>query len=306
MEELEQEQPKKSKGKSILIALLSLLLVGSGVSNFMLWQKEKVASAKAISSIDSLKINQTLKDSLYQKLAEETAKTESLRAEILMYQGETDSLRQILAEKEARIASIRAQLSGGGLSNSKLRALKDSLVVIRTENNDFKTKLESLLMENENYKAQLADKEAKISTLNSTNTALSEKVSIAEMPFVSPVSVTPQYEKKGIFLPIYKAKKVERLFITYTVLGNKLTKNTVEKSYVVRVKNPDGIILSTTNNQLSNIENVYTSKETVSFDGKQKVIKINYTQKPDYKKGKYTVELKDGDEVLSTFNFELL
>ena len=305
MEEMEQEQPKKSKGKSILIGLLSLLLVGSGVSNFMLWQKEKAASAKAISSIDSLKTNQTLKDSLYQKLAEETAKTESLRAEIMMYQGENDSLKQILEEKEARIASIRAQLSGGGLSNSKLRALKDSLVVIKTENNDFRTKLEAMLMENENYKAQLADKEAKISTLNSTNSVLSEKVSIAEQPFVSPVNVVPQYEKKGVFIPIYKAKKVEKLYITFTVLGNKLTKNAVEKSYIVRVKNPDGIILSTNNNQLSNIDDVYTYKETVTFDGKQKPIKINYTQKPDYKKGKYTVELKDGDEVLSTFNFEL-
>lgn len=306
MEELEKEQPKKSKGKSIVIGLLSLLLVGSGVSNFMLWQKEKESTAIAVSSIDSLKLNQKIKDSLNNELIDEIAKTESLRAEIMIYEGENDSLKQILAEKEARIASIRAQLNGGGLSNSKLRALKDSLVVIRTENNDFKTKLESLLLENENYKAQLAEKEAKISTLNSTNTALSEKVSIAEKPFVSPINAVPQYEKKGVFLPIYKAKKVEKLLITFTVLGNKLTKNSVEKTYVVRVKNPDGIILSNNNNQLSNIDDVYTYKETVTFDGKQKPIKINYTQKPDYKKGKYTVELKDGDEVLSTFNFELL
>jgi hypothetical protein len=114
------------------------------------------------------------------------------------------------------------------------------------------------------------------------------------------------YAKKGVFIPIYKSKKVERLQITFDVLGNKLTDKAVKKDYMVRVMDPDGIVLSNNNTKLSNSDDLYTIKESVTFNGVQQKIKENFTQTPSYKKGKYKVELKEGDEVKQTFSFELL
>lgn len=305
MEENEVIPAKKSKGKGIVIGLLLLLTIGSGIGNVMLWSKEKTATAMANSKIDSLSSYHNLKDSLYAALSEEQQKVEGLRAEILLYQNDNDSLKQLLEASLSKISSLRALVANGG-STGKLRALKDSISRLSMANLAFKTEVDSLLNQNEDYQARLQEKENQIAALESQKRLLNDKVTIAAQPNVGPVIVTPMYEKKGIYLPIYKAKKVERLQISFDVLGNKLTEKAVKKDYMVRVMDPDGIVLSNNNSKLSNSDDLYTIKESVTFNGVQQKIKANFTQTPAYKKGKYKVELKEGDEVKQTFSFELL
>lgn len=302
-EEIIEPVEKKKTNKGLIVVLLSLLLLGSGIGNFVLWNKSHTANSLAAKSIDSLKSVNTLKDSLYTMLADEEASIASLRTEISLYQNENDSLKQILEAKEKKIAALRAQIGGG--SPGKLRALKDSLNVIALENKAFKEKVEVLLLENEDYRAQLALKEEKINALNSTNQQLNDKVTIAAEPNVGPVTVTPMASKKGVFSPNFKAKKVEKLVVSFDLLGNKLTDRKVEKTYTVRIKDPDKIVLSNDNGSLMNSDDVFTIKKEVSFDGTQQKIKVDFVQKPKYKKGRYTVELKDGDEVKYTSSFEL-
>ena len=106
MEENEVIPAKKSKGKGVLIALLLLLVIGSGIGNFMLWSKEKSATAIANSKIDSLNTYHNLKDSLYAALSEEQQKVEGLRAEIAMYQNDNDSLKQLLDASLSKISIV--------------------------------------------------------------------------------------------------------------------------------------------------------------------------------------------------------
>lgn len=300
---IETSPKERKKRGGIIIFLLALLLAGSLGSNIWLWDKEQKSTAVANEKLDSINALNTLKDSLYRMINEEEIKVFNLRTELAMYQGENDSLRLIIEEKEAKIRSLRSAIGGG--NTSKLRALKDSITVLTAQNNDFKAKVESILMENEDYKAKILAQQAEIEQLENKTQNLSNKVTIASQPNVGPILVIPQYEKKGIYMPIYKAKKVERLYITFDVLTNKLTEKAVEKEYIVRIINPDGIVLSTSNTSLRNSDDVYTAKESVTFDGTQQKIKINYTQSPSYKKGQYKVELKEGDEVLNTFSFDL-
>jgi len=306
MEDLTVETTtKERKGKGGIIAiLLGVLLAGSLGANYWLYYKEQKSSAEAVSKIDSLNALTTLKDSLYKTLNEEEIKVFNLRTELALYQSENDSLKQLIEEKEAKIRSLRAAIGGG--SPSKLRALKDSMAKLTAENNDFKAKVQTILLENEDYRAKLLEQQGKIETLEGQKQNLTDKVTIAAQPSVGPIIVTPQYQKKGIYIPIFKAKKVERLQVTFDVLTNKLTEKAVEKEYIVRIINPDGIVLSKTNNSLANSDDVYTIKQSVNFNGTQQKIKVNYTQSPDYKKGQYKVELKEGDEVLQTYSFDLL
>lgn len=302
---MEEQTQNKSKGRTALIVILSLFLAGSLGSNFWLWDKEKKASHVAASKLDSLSYYSNLKDSLWKKIAEEEQKVFDLRTEISLYQNENDSLKQLLEEKMSKIASLKAMVGSGG-SPGKLRALKDSLNKLALENTEFRNRVQTFLMQTDEYKNQIEEKDRLISELQDNKKTLTEKVNTAAQPSVGPIIVTPLYEKKGIFLPQYKSKKVERLQITFDLLGNKLTEKQVEKEYIIRIIAPDGIVLSNNNNMLSNSNDVYTAKETVSFNGTQQKIKINYTQKPAYKKGRYSVELKDGDTVKQTFEFELL
>ena len=304
MEENEVIPAKKSKGKGVLIALLLIVAIGSGIGNFMLWSKEKTAKAIANSKIDSLSAYHNLKDSLYAALSEEEKKVEGLRTEIALYQNDTDSLKQLLDASMAKISSLRAMVANGG-STGKLRALKDSVSRLSAANRAFISQMDSMLNQNEDYLARLQERENKIAALESQKRILNDKVNIAAQPSVGPVIVTPMYIKKGVYLPIYKSKKVERLQITFDILGNKLTDKAVKKDYMVRVMDPDGIVLSNNNTRLSNSDDLYTIKESVTFNGVQQKIKENFTQSPSYKKGKYKVELKEGGEVKQTFSFEL-
>jgi flagellar basal body-associated protein FliL len=306
MEDIEeQEIVKPKKGRTGILVLLLLFFLGSAGANFWLWDKEKKSSSVVNSKIDSLQAYHTLKDSLYAALAEEEEKVAGLRAEIILYQDDNDSLRVLLDEKIAKIASLRAMVSRGG-SPATLRALKDSISRISASNLEFKGQVETLLLENDDYKSKLMEQENQITALENQKKMLKDKVDIASQPSCGPVIVTPMYEKKGIFIPQFKARKVDRLQITFDILGNKLTAKTVEKEYRVRVKDPDGIVLSNNNSQLSNSDDLYTVKENVSFNGTQQKIKVNFTQDPSYKKGKYKVELKEGSEVIQTFSFELM
>lgn len=300
-----ENKEKKGKGKTIVIVLLGLLLGGSAISNLLLWNKEKTSTQIANSKLDSIVALNGLKDSLYNELALEQEKVNQLRNELSLFQNENDSLLNIINEKEQKIASLRSMLSGGG-SPSSLRALKDSINRFKSENLTFRTQVEGLIAENTAKNNELSSKDELISELQKQKGVLTSKVDIAAMPSVGPVTVVPQYQKKGVYLPIYKSKKVERLHITYDVLANKLTDKNVEKEFIVRVLNPDGIVLSNNNNNLSDISKVYTNKTKIEFDGKQKKIEFNFIQKPAYKKGKYKVELKDGDTVLDNFTFELI
>jgi hypothetical protein len=305
-EQFETETNEGSKGKNRgLLVVLLVLLIGSVAANIWLWSKERTANALAVSKLDSIKTYSSLKDSLYAQLADEQAKVASLREEIVWYQGDKDSLAKVIEEKDAKIASLRSQLGSGG-SPKKLRALKDSIGRLAVENTEFKAKMQTILMENENYRNQLLEREGQIATLEGQKKTLNDKVNIGAQPVVGPITVTPQYEKKGNFIPIYKAKKVDRLLITFDVLANKLTEKTIEKEYVVRIKNPDGIILSNDNKTVKSSDDVYTAKESVSFNGTSQKVKINFKQEASYKKGKYSVELKEDDEVKQTFTFELL
>ncbi|MEZ4803996.1 MAG: hypothetical protein R2852_00515 [Bacteroidia bacterium] len=306
MEDIEeQEIVKPKKGRTGIIILLLLLFLGSASVNFWLWDKEKKATTIVNSKIDSLQSYHTLKDSLYAALAEEEEKVAGLRAEIIMYQEDNDSLRLLLDEKLAKIASLRAMVRRGG-SPATLRALKDSLSRISASNLEFKGQVDSLLLQNDDYKSKLIQQENQIAALENQKKMLNDKVDIASQPSCGPVIVTPMYEKKGVYIPQFKARKVDRLQITFDILGNKLTAKTVDKEYLVRIMDPDGIVLSNNNKQLSSSDELYTVKENVSFNGTQQKIKVNFTQDPSYKKGKYKVELKEGSEVIQTFSFELM
>jgi len=305
MEEEQSTQKSGGAGKTAAIVLLSLLLAGSLGSNYWLWTKEKAASSLAVSQVDSLSSLNTLKDSLYAQLNEEEIKVHNLRLEIAMYQSSNDSLQMLLEEKLAKIASLRAMVSSGG-SPSKLRALKDSLNRLTVENTDFRTKIEEVLMQNEDYRLKMLTKDSLIAALNDKKDILSSQVEIASQPSVGPIIVTPVYMKKGVFVPQFKARKVESLKIQFDVLANKLTGKSVEKTYLVRIIDPDGIVLSTSNKQLSNSDDVYTLKEVITFDGTLKKINTKFTQEPSYKKGKYKVELKEGGEVIQSSDFSLM
>jgi len=305
MEETIENIPKSKKGKKGLLIFLSILLLGLVGSNLWFWNQSKTAENKVQSQLDSMNYFHELKDSLYEALAQEELKVEGLRAEINLNQKDNDSLNQLLNAAMEKITALRSMVSKGG-STASLRALKDSINRMSQKNLLFKNQIDSLFNSNANYLAQIEAQQEAIMVLEGQRKVLGDKVNIAAEPQIGAVIVTPVYNKKGLLVPIYKSKKVEKLQIMFDVLGNQLTENTIQKTYFLRIIDPDGIVLSNTNNSLTSSDNVYTFKQVINFNGAAQKIKSNFVNKSAYKKGKYKVELKESDVVKQTFSFELL
>ena len=305
MEASTETVSSSNKGKKGLVLILGILLLGSLGSNAWFWNSAKTANNKAKAQMDSMRYFHGLKDSLYDALAQEELKVEGLRAEINLNQTDNDSLNQLLNEAMAKIASLRVMVGKGG-STASLRALKDSIASMSLRHQQYKSHIDSLNNSNANYLAQIEAQQDAIRVLEGQRKVLGDKVNIAAEPQIGAVIVTPVYNKKGILVPIYKSKKVEKLQIMFDVLGNQLTENTVQKTYMLRIIDPDGIVLSNNNSTLTSSDNVYTVKQSINFSGAAQKIKTNFISKSAYKKGKYKVELKEADIVKQTYSFELL
>jgi hypothetical protein len=102
-------------------------------------------------------------------------------------------------------------------------------------------------------------------------------------------------QKKGERVPSTSAKNLEKLMITFDILENPLVTSIVEEQIVIRVIDPNGGVLSTTNKSLADKSTVVSINEVIQFDGALQKVKWYFPQKGSLEgrltKGKYTVEL---------------
>lgn len=93
----------------------------------------------------------------------------------------------------------------------------------------------------------------------------------------------------------YKAKKLDKIKLTYTLLDNPLTKEEAKEVYV-RVLDPNGAVVSDMANgsgtfNVDGNETIYTTKQTVNYTNNSQNVELLYSRGIPYKPGKYTIEL---------------
>lgn len=93
----------------------------------------------------------------------------------------------------------------------------------------------------------------------------------------------------------YKAKRLDKIKLVYTLLDNPLTKEE-PKDVFVRVLDPTGAVVSDMANgsgtfTVDGNETIYTTKQTVNYTNNGQNVELMYTRGIPYKPGKYTVEL---------------
>ena len=93
----------------------------------------------------------------------------------------------------------------------------------------------------------------------------------------------------------YKAKRIDKIKLTYALADNPLTAEEPKEVYV-RVLDPDGAVVSDMANgsgtfQANGDEMVYTVKQTVTYDRNGKNVELLYSRGTQYRPGKYVIEL---------------
>ena len=244
--------------------------------------------------LDSISTQLDAKIAEVTALGGQVADLEALKAQL-----EKDK-RNLVNSKSVSIRDFENKIKG---YEAALTAKDVEIAKLRQENAQLTTEVKTLGNENTTLKTDVSslktDKQALADSVYATtvkNKALAEKVTLAAALKAMNVTVNAinsrGKERDG---GEYKAKRVEKVKISFKLLENPLTKQENKVIYL-RMLDPQGNCISDMATgsgafMFGGKEMVYTAKQTVSYDNSGQNVDFIYSRGSSYAKGKYAIEL---------------
>lgn len=280
---------QKSTGKNIVIVVLALLLLASVAGNVFQYFNTKeiiVEKEKTKLVVDSLTIR---KDRLEVEYKASISQLEQFKGQ----NEEMDSLLKIAYDK---IDSQRKTISNLINENQDYQILQMKFAELQETTKFYLKEIERLQQENTQLKGQVTELSVKVDQTSSENKELKGKVDVASKLKISSVgmnglSVTNGGKEKSTD----KAKKTERLSISFTIEDNPLAE-TGQHTVYLRIVNPDGFVLADAGQSVKKFKSekgddvAYSRSVTVNFDG-GKVSKTITWDQDVFNAGGYKVEI---------------
>ncbi len=308
------------KRTAVIVILVLLLLLSAGTNTFFYLNGSKFGEqAKNELALMSAK------DSLQKELLR---LEDSLNAVVKSLQSENQSLTTKVGELESdknpkilaayrQISILRRQLlagpssssssntstsssnGNGGISDFGTKGGKGNLDDLRRQLAEAKKKIalltsqiDSLTNQKNQLMADLDNERNSKKALETENVELKERLEKGAMPQFGTL-ITTSFEPKGG--ETYKSKKVDKFKVTFDVLENPMTTTPVEEEVTIRIIDPNGGVLSSSNKTLEDKSKVYTIKQTITFDGAVQKVKWSFPGKGSLLgklgKGRYITEL---------------
>ena len=202
----------------------------------------------------------------------------------------TDGATAKKSTKESR----KAAKSGKG-GDGNVEDLRKQLEEARAKVAELMALVESLTNEKNEMVMMMNAEKDRAATLESENVELKDRLDKGARPQFGALLVTGLYDKKGIMTETMKSKSVDKIRVTFDVLENPMVTQPLEEEVMIRIIDPNGGVLSTTNSKLTDKSKVTSLKQTIQFDGALQKVKWSFPEKGlltgKLMKGKYTAEL---------------
>lgn len=196
------------------------------------------------------------------------------------------------AKKSTKVSRKAAKSGRGGASVEDLR---NQLEEARAKVAELMAQIEALTKEKNDYVAELTAEKDRSATFESDNVELKDRLDKGARPQFGALLVTGLFDKKGVMTETMKAKSIDKIRVTFDVLENPMVIQPLEEEVVIRIIDPNGGVLSTTNTKLTDKSKVNSLKNTIQFDGALQKVKWNFPDKGlltgKLMKGKYIAEL---------------
>lgn len=310
---------------ALTVVLVILLLASLGSNTFLYLNKmksdkeleNKVAVMKAKDSLQS-ELNR-MEDSL--NLVIQTFQNENQTLVLKVEELESDKNPRVIAAMQ-EIYRLRREIANGisgeastagagdgakkstkasrkaakgGKGGAEVEDLRKQLEEARAKVAELMAQIEGLTKEKNDYVAQLAAEKDRSATLESENVELKDRLDKGARPQFGALLVTGLYDKKGVMTETMKAKSIDKIRVTFDVLENPMVTQPLEEEVTIRIIDPNGGVLSTTNTKLTDKSKVTSLKNTIQFDGALQKVKWSFPEKGlltgKLMKGKYTAEL---------------
>ncbi len=314
------ESNQQNKGTFAWVGLV-IMTLAAGAFGFMYFDKKELAESKEVVIMEKAKelaFTQTRLDSVSRSLDAKIAEIQQLggnieeltkmkakleadkaslrksnKFEIAKYNTKIKEYEQFLADKDVEIAKLREENTMLATSNQTLTS----------ENTTLKTEKETLSQE----KLALTDS---VTTYNSRNRELSEKVAIGaalKAENIKVLAVTPKGKVKDN--DSYRAKRVDKIKLQFTLPPNPLTVPE-EKEIIVRVLDPEGAVVSdeamgSGKFSWKGQEMVFTTKDRVAYQNANQTVEMTYDNAQRFRPGKYSVEVYAEGFRIGSSNFTI-
>jgi len=243
---------------------------------------------------------------------------DSLVAEHEKMKGQYGSLNNKLLEKDSL---IQAQINEiNVLLNNKveLNRIRKKMDALRRITQNYVHQIDSLFVvnkslkeENTKIKTDYQSAQNRNQELSKVKDELTEKVTTAAVLRAFKISGKGiRLKKRGSVEEISnKAKKVEQLKISFTLLENSLLE-AGSKNIYIRIAGPDEKILAISDLDSYSFENdgerlQYSLKEVVNYEKKNLEVTVYWKQPTEYKTGSYSIDVFTDNQHLGSGGFSL-
>lgn len=311
----EQPEPRQNNSRVLLWVALVLVLLGINGVLFYLNSQKKTENEQLTTQVQAT-------DS---KLTEQIKQYEDLKAS---YERQSQELQKLGLSNDSlnsRLSGINADLlrlrsfKAGSFSLAEQQRFKQRALNLETQLKKRDEEIAELKKSNENLYTEtttLKERQNKltdtISTIAKSNQELSGKVSVASRIQADNIHVsvlTAKNKEKDDDKEEFKAKRVDRVKVTFSLARNDVTPKDTKTIYL-RILEPDGAALYNLSTgggtfTVDGQEAFYTQKQDVVFDNTKQKAEFVYAKGGDYKIGQHTVELYEGGAMMGKTTFTL-
>ena len=287
--------PNKSSKTPIII--LALLLVGTLIYSFKMYQDHKATALALENEKTEVLKNLENMSSLYN---EANADNEVANEKLIHAQTRLDSLMKELKSSKLTVSALLKYKKKYFNMESEMEVLLEENATLKFQNTLLETSLDST-------QNQLTTQLASNTKLEAQNFQLKETVNVAKKLTVERLNAYGVIQRRsGKLVPTTRASRVDNLRICYSVPSNILTESG-EKTYLVQVVDP-GLNVIGSNTPVPFEEGVlkYSYVSVFTYDNKLlDVCDFVSTKERDYEKGLYTVNMFDQNTLITSSTFTL-
>lgn len=286
-----------NKTSKTLIIILALLLVGTLIYSFKMYQdSEATALLLENEKIEVLKNLENM-TSLYN---EANADNKVANEKIIEAQARLDSLMNELKSSKITVSTLLKYKKKYFEMESEMEVLLEENTTLKFQNTLLETSLDST-------QNQLSSQLETNTKLEAQNLQLKETVNAVKKLTVERLNAYGVIQRRsGKLVPTTRASRVDNLRICYSVPSNLLTESG-ERSYLVQVIDPSLNVIGS-NTPVSFEEGVLKYSYVSLFTYNNKLLDICdfvSSEERNYEKGLYTVNVFDQNTLITSSTFTL-
>lgn len=308
------ENSKKSSGTGKWVILFVISFLGNGYLFYEFYQNKLSPSAKSLDKkyADlqlSFKDLKNVKDGLEKELETARQHLEQTMSENSGFQSLNDELRAKVDEQTLKIRDLLNR--GGNGDPAALLKAKAEIEKLKQENASYIERIAGMEENLDMYSGKLqmaeeasVERQAELARLKARNDSIQKSLSENSLFQVQQLKIEPVRTKKGKDELEFKAGKVERLKVSFMINAIDIAEKG-EQEIVMRVIGTNNEVLTNDNDVLTDSDQLITDKKIIQFTGNPEKVKFSFSQKSEWKKGTYEVEILHKGQLINMGSFVL-